>query len=138
MSTTAGGIIIIVIIIMAGIGIYLSSPPEAPSGVTEASTSAPYSVSVTVSIPLGASNGLNFSPSDMEVTPGTTITWTDQDNSAAHDIAFTSVPAGASAPGNSPNLAVGSTFQVTLTTPGTYHYECQYHSSWMHGIIVVT
>ena len=48
------------------------------------------------------------------------------------------VPSGASTPGSSPNLSTGDTFQATLTTPGTYHYECQYHSSWMQGVIVVS
>jgi plastocyanin len=32
----------------------------------------------------------------------------------------------------------GNTFTVTMTTPGTYTYECQYHSAWMKGTITVT
>jgi plastocyanin len=41
-------------------------------------------------------------------------------------------------PNPSPDLIKGSTFSVTLTTPGVYKYECQYHSSWMDAEIVVT
>jgi plastocyanin len=55
-----------------------------------------------------------------------------------HNVAFTSVPSGATTPGVSPNLNKGSTYQVTLTTPGVYKYECQYHSGWMQGTITVT
>jgi len=138
LSTTSGGVILIAIIIILGVGVYLFTPGPTQSGTTQASTTTPYAVSATISIPSGASGGLNFSPSDITVTPGTTITWTDQDSAAVHDIAFTSVPSGASTPGSSPNLSTGDTFQATLTTPGTYHYECQYHSSWMQGVIVVS
>jgi plastocyanin len=32
----------------------------------------------------------------------------------------------------------GNTFTVTMTTPGTYTYICQYHSAWMKGTITVS
>ena len=38
----------------------------------------------------------------------------------------------------SPNLSNGQTYQVTLTVLGTYTFECQYHTAWMHGTIVVS
>jgi plastocyanin len=102
------------------------------------STGSGSSSGSTITIPQGAATGLNFAPASLTVAPGTTITWDDQDSLAQHNVAFTSVPSGASTPGTSPNLQKGSTFQVTLSTPGTYHYECQYHSSWMLGTITVT
>lgn len=92
-------------------------------------------------MPQGAGTGANFSPSRLTVSSGTTITWVDHDTSAPmHNIYFTSVPSGAAMPSPNPslNLTNGDTFSVTLTTPGNYHYECQYHSSWMHGTITVT
>jgi plastocyanin len=34
-------------------------------------------------------------------------------------------------------MVKGDTYTVTLTTPGTYDYECQFHASWMLGVITV-
>jgi plastocyanin len=62
----------------------------------------------------------------------------DEDGIATHNVAFTSVPSGATTPAVSPDLLKGKSFQVTLTTPGTYDYECQYHSTWMQAVIIVT
>jgi cytochrome c oxidase subunit 2 len=92
----------------------------------------------TVTIPLGAGSGLNFSPSALTVSSGTTITFVNQDT-ATHNVDFTSMPAGASIPGGTPsgNLKQGDTYTVTLTTPGTYTYVCDYHN-WMQGTITVT
>jgi cytochrome c oxidase subunit 2 len=91
-----------------------------------------------VTIPLGAGAGQNFSPSSLSVTSGTTITFTN-DDTAVHNVDFTSIPAGASIPGGTPsaNLKQGNTYSVTLTTPGTYSYVCDFHG-WMKGTITVT
>ena len=61
----------------------------------------------------------------------------DQDSVAKHNVDFSSGPSGATLPSASPNLVKGSTFQVTLTTAGTYDYHCDYHS-WMVATITVT
>ena len=83
--------------------------------------------------------GNAFSPSTLSVSSGTTITFTDQDSSATHNVHFTSVPSGASmpSPNPSPNLKQGDTYTVTLTTAGTYTFVCDYHN-WMKGTITVT
>ncbi len=90
-------------------------------------------------IPSGAGNGANFSPSSLTVAPGTTITFTNDDTGVTHNIDFTSVPGGSTvAPGTtSPNLKGGNSYSITLTTPGTYTYVCDYHN-WMKGTITVT
>ena len=92
-----------------------------------------------VIIPSGVANShsLNFQPASLTVASGTTITFVDQDSST-HNVDFTSVPPGATTPAISPDLKNGDTFQVTLTTAGTYHYQCDYHSGWMQGTITVT
>jgi plastocyanin len=150
MSTTVGAVIVIVVIlIIAGAYFALSAAPStsttanssgnvSTTGATSSTGGA--SGSSTITIPQGAGTGLNFSPSSLTVSSGTTITWVDHDTSATHNVYFTSVPSGAStpSPNPSPNLNNGNTFSVTLTTPGTYHYECQYHSGWMQGTITVT
>ena len=112
-----------------------------PLPVPQVQTSTGSSTPNTVYLPLGAGGPqqLNFSPATLTVAAGTTITFVDQDTYAPHDVYFTSVPAGASVPTNpSPVLTNGDTFTVTLTTPGTYHYECQFHPLWMQATIVVT
>ncbi|MGA2663914.1 MAG: plastocyanin/azurin family copper-binding protein [Nitrososphaerales archaeon] len=93
----------------------------------------------TVTIPQGAGGPqqLNFGPASLTVSAGATITFSDQDTSAIHDVHFTSGPSGATLPPASPNLSKGSTFTVTLTAPGTYDYICDYHP-WMKGTITVT
>jgi cytochrome c oxidase subunit 2 len=95
----------------------------------------------TVDLPQGAGSGKNFSPPSLTVTAGTTINFVDQDSIAPHNVYFTSVPTGAANPNPSagpPTLVNGDTYSVTLTTPGTYDYECQFHATWMQATIVVT
>ena len=81
---------------------------------------------------------LNFSPANLTVSAGTTIIFSDQDTSAVHNIDFQAVPSGSTvAQGTtSPNLKNGNSYNVTLTTPGTYTYVCDYHA-WMKGTITV-
>jgi len=71
-----------------------------------------------------------FAPGTVMVKPGTTVTWTQQDEDqhtvTADDASFGSSP-----------LTTGQTFTHTFTTPGTYHYHCAIHP-FMHGTVVVT
>jgi plastocyanin len=71
-----------------------------------------------------------FAPGTVMVKPGTTVTWTQQDEDqhtvTADDGSFGSSP-----------LTTGQTFTHTFTTPGTYHYHCAIHQ-FMHGTVVVT
>ena len=135
-------IIAILIPILLGVALTRGLPYTTPTASAPAVTSASSGTSSgsTVTIPQGAGGAqqANFSPASITVASGTTVVWMDQDTDAVHNVAFTSVPSGAATPAVSPNLSKGSTFQVTLTTPGTYKYECQYHSGWMQGTIVVT
>jgi cytochrome c oxidase subunit 2 len=115
---------------------YAGTPGSGASSTTASVSSNGLTASVT--IPLGAGNGANFAPVSQTVTSGTTITFTSQDN-AVHNIDFVSIPPGATIPGGTPssNLKQGQSYSVTLTTPGTYTYICDYHS-WMKATITVT
>jgi plastocyanin len=93
-------------------------------------------------MPQGAGSGKNFAPASITVVVGVnnTIEWIDQDSIAPHNVYFTTVPNGATNPnpaGGPPTLVKGDTYTVTLTTPGTYDYECQFHSTWMLATITV-
>jgi cytochrome c oxidase subunit 2 len=122
----------------AGFNAFLTAHAPSTSSTTSTSITGP---TATVYLPQGAggTQQLNFSPSTLTVAAGTTIIFTDQDTDAPHNVYFTSVPAGASIPSNpSQTLMKGDTYAVTLTVPGTYHYECQFHPGWMQATIVVT
>jgi plastocyanin len=87
---------------------------------------------------VGANSALNFSPATLSVAAGSTITFSDQDTTAPHNVTWETVPTGASVQNSPEVMTNGQTFTVTLTTPGTYTYECTFHAAWMHGTITVT
>ncbi len=70
-----------------------------------------------------------FNPSSITVAAGTTITWTNKDNTAhtvtSNDGLF-----------NSGNISAGSTFSRQFTSAGTISYHCTLHSG-MNGTVVV-
>jgi len=138
---------VIAIVIPIALGTVLINGPlalpvkaqTAPSTSTSISGSGS-GLATTIHLPsgVGTNQQLNFAPSTLSVSSGTTITFVSQDT-ATHDIDFTSVPPGSTVASGttSPNLKNGNTYTVTLTTPGTYSYVCDYHS-WMKGTITVT
>ena len=71
-----------------------------------------------------------FSPGDITVRTGTTVTWTNNDQEAhtvtATDHSFSSPP-----------LSPGDNYHFTFTKPGTYHYLCTIHP-FMTATVVVT
>jgi len=72
-----------------------------------------------------------FTPAEITVAPGTTITWLNRDDiphtvtDAADPRAFKSAP-----------LDTGDSFSHTFDAPGTYRYFCSLHAH-MQGTIVV-
>ncbi len=84
---------------------------------------------------VGSNQQLNFSPVTITVVVGVnnTITWTN-DDTVIHNVDFSTVPTGSTvaAGTTSPNMKNGQTYTITLTTPGTYTYACDYHA-WMRG-----
>ena len=70
----------------------------------------------------------NFTPANIVVNVGTTVTWTWSPNVAAHNVTF-----GDGA--KSPDLTTG-TFTRTFSTAGTFNYSCTLHSG-MSGSVKV-
>ena len=97
-----------------------SGPSSAGSGAGSGS-----STSNIVSI-----KNFSFQPKSVTVPRGTTITWTNKDDST-HTVTATS---GHSF--DSGHLSAGKSFAMTFTTPGTYSYMCSIHQ-YMHGTIIV-
>lgn len=72
-----------------------------------------------------------YEPQELQVTPGTKVTWTNKD-SATHDVQDLSdldIPI-------SPDLLEGYTFSITYEKPGSYPYNCSLHP-FMTGTVKV-
>jgi plastocyanin len=80
--------------------------------------------------------GTQFSPSDVSVSAGDTITFVNNE-SVAHDVHKSSGPGEDFASGESGGMQEGDTFELTLDEPGTYEYVCDVHAPGMAGTITV-
>jgi plastocyanin len=83
----------------------------------------------TVAVAISIDN-FTFSPQQLTVKAGTTVTWTNKDD----------IPHGIAATGNtfkrSAAMDTDDNYSFTFTTPGTYQYFCYIHPH-MTGMIVV-
>jgi plastocyanin len=79
---------------------------------------------------------IQFSPKDLTVKAGETITFTN-DEAIAHDVHKTSGPGPDFASGPSGGMQEGDTFELTLDKPGNYEYVCDVHAPGMAGTITV-
>jgi plastocyanin len=73
-----------------------------------------------------------YSPQNITVKKGTTVTWTNRD-SAAHDVVEKDDKEGP----KSKLLQTGETYSYTYNTVGTFEYFCTVHPS-MTGTVTVT
>ena len=76
--------------------------------------------------------GYKFSPADLTIAVGDTVTWTNHDT-APHNIVVTDGPEKFT----SPTLQTGQTFSHTFTKAGTYSYYCSIHPD-MKATVTVT
>jgi len=71
-----------------------------------------------------------FEPTVLNATPGTTVTWTNEDGAphtaTGEDDAF-----------DTGRLEKGESGEITFDTPGTYDYICAFHP-YMDGRVVVS
>jgi plastocyanin len=75
-----------------------------------------------------------FGPATLEISPGTTVTWSNQDD-IEHSITA-GVPPNPSGPFDSEFFTKGGAFSFTFGEPGTFAYFCKRHNS-MVGTVVV-
>ena len=96
-------------------------PVATSAGTTTPSTAGPDSVSIA---------DFAFSPGNLQIKVGDTVTWTNTDGFAhsvvADDGSF-----------KSDDLDTGATFSTTFSKAGTYAYICGIHNS-MKGTVVVS
>jgi plastocyanin len=74
-------------------------------------------------------SGYAFNPASLNVSTGTTVTWTNND-SVTHTVTSDT---GAFSSGD---LSPGQTFSYTFSQAGTFAYHCSIHAS-MHGTVTV-
>jgi plastocyanin len=121
-------VVIVLVIIVAAVGLYY----------VYYGTSKPATSTINIASGTGSNQSLNFNPSSITVVIGknNTIQFTNSD-STTHTVTFTSAPSGVSLSSISDSgISAGTSFTITLTTPGTYQYHCSIHS-WMSGTITV-
>ena len=73
-----------------------------------------------------------FSPAAITVKKGTTVTWTNQDDTS-HTVTENDGKNGPSAP----PLGQGQGYSFTFNQTGTFHYHCSIHQE-MTGTVTVT
>ena len=83
-----------------------------------------------------AMEGIQFSPKDVTVSAGETITFTNNE-AVPHDVHKSSGPGDDFASGPSGGMKEGDTFELTLDEPGKYEYVCDVHAPGMSGTITV-
>lgn len=88
----------------------MAFPTAAPSASPPAASAAIVAVAVDDNF---------FAPKDLDVTVGTTVTWTLR-GAVKHTVTFADGP-------TSEVLSTGQTFSRTFATPGTYAYLCALH-----------
>ena len=97
------------------------------------------SKSAEVSIVKGASNPSAtepYNPSPLTVSIGTTVTWTNNDNTG-HTVTEGNPSGNTPANGfDSGIMAPGKTFTHTFDTPGTIQYSCTLHPTMLGEVIV--
>jgi plastocyanin len=110
-----------------------TTPPPTPTSNQSANSSSPTPnpTPEATSTDKVTIHDLGFSPADITVKKGTTVTWTNND-SVTHTVTSDS---GSTL--NSDNLDQGESYSVKLDTTGTFSYHCNFHSN-MHGKVTVT
>ena len=118
--------IILAIIVVLGILIwgYLKYVGRGNSTTTPTQTQTLVVGQNTISI-----KNMNFEPANLEVSKGTTITWTNND-SVAHTVTSDNGKF------ESGQLAAGKTFEFTFNEVGSFSYHCSNHPTMKATIAV--
>ena len=114
----------------------IATPTEGPPflGAPEASVTAPPAPAPASREESAVIRGFQFSPSPLEVSTGTTVVWTNEDNiehSVTHGIV--NEPGAAF---DSGLFTQGQSFSFTFAEPGSYAYFCTRHT-FMQGEVRV-
>lgn len=120
------GLIITLVLLGGGYGGYLAWSAQR-AAVQQAAMEGPPLVDVSAV----AIRNSAFAQPHIQVTAGTTVTWTNEDDNE-HNVAFVGGD-----PAAGPMLVQGETFAQTFTTPGVYQYICAPHPYMVGKVTVV-
>ena len=127
--------IIVLIILVAAAAFAINHKSTNKPSQTNSNTNSSSTSSSSGNQPLtGTINIKNmmFTPSQITVAKGGTVTWTNNDNTT-HTVIDDLSNVGGPASGDIPP---GGTYSFTFTKTGSFQYHCQIHPS-MRGTIVV-
>ena len=132
MKTTNYVLLVIALIIIAGCAqqtqqLPAQTPPAAQQAAPTVAAKAPAATEAAALTNDVAIKNFAFTPRELAVKKGTTVTWTNED-STPHIIAFSD--------SESQQLGKGDTYSKKFDTVGTFEYHCSIHPS-MQGTIVV-
>ncbi len=112
--------------------------PEPTVEVTPETLSIPAIVSIPPGVAVPGCENTNecYSPYEITMPAGTTVTWSN-DDSAAHTVTSGTPADGPDGMFDSSLFMSGSTFEFTFDDAGSFDYFCMVHP-WMTGIINVS
>lgn len=123
MSRNSTYLIISAIVLVIAIGGYFIYKNNYQPSTTQGQQNAP-AVTETTSV---AIKSFAFSPQDIKVKKGDTVTWKNED-AATHTIKSDSFQSG--------DISTGGTYQHKFENAGTFNYSCSIHPS-MTGTVTV-
>jgi len=140
MNKSVVAAMVVVVIVLAGGGLWLanrdSNKKTSDTSMTNMNSQSSKTSNSTSTQPTATNavtiDNFAFSPANITVKKGTTVTWTNKD-SATHTVTETDSLNGP----KSGDLETGKSFVFTFDTVGTYHYHCSIHTS-MTGTVTVT
>lgn len=122
-----GGGIVLAITMHSGNNGTSSSPTQAGVSATDFTDQKQVAVSM---------HDLSFSPANIKIKKGTTVTWTNQDT-VAHNVVAADASSTGGLPTDAPTFGHGGTFSFTFNQTGTFDYLCIPHRDFMHGSVQV-
>ena len=137
MNKKTWGIIILVVVVLAGGALLLTrhnsgSDNMAGMDMSNSSNNSSSTNSAPTATNSVAIQNFAFSPADITVKKGTTVTWTNKD-STTHTVTETDSQTGP----DSGDVASVKSYSFTFDTAGTFHYHCSIHTE-MVGTVTVT
>jgi plastocyanin len=126
------GVALVAMLVLAACGGSSGGSSTPVSSATAAGATSGSAVSIA---------GFAYSPQSLTVSPGTTVTWTNNDGTP-HTVTSTDGPSTSAATTgafDSGSLAQGQTFSFTFDKAGTFYYDCTLHAAQasMHGTVIV-